>query len=590
MIKQIKLQNFKKFKHDTITLRPHDVSLIVGGNNSGKSTLIHSLAIWEFCKLLLKFEFGDNIFLERELTDRHGLGISAEEFLPIAIPTLNHLWTNLKVQLDNDQRYRGYTLRVSCIWDLDDAPDRELEFGLSLANERLFIRVTNSNLQENNRIPRTVYLPTFTGVVPKENRITSAERRALIGRGMAGSVLRNMVYDLYAKDANLIKEYKGAKKRLSKTDIQSLDENSPFRKLQSVLREVFSTELQVYPFNEEYQTMIRIDERKGKLNENGEFSIFPKTKYSPRDIMAQGSGFLQWLSIFSIILGQEVDLLLLDEPDAHLHAHLQRELFHRLQEFAVNNSTQVIMATHSVEMIKNADINTLYSIDKKKYLNEEISRVSLLSGIGSEYSPRFHFLQKYKRVLFVENESDYKILATIGEKIGIRMPTNIVVWATTDSHNHRVHLFNEIKKTVPELKGVSLRDRDLESVDIVDENLNYKGINNDNDSILLLQWRRKNIESYLLNPRAIACASRDVTTKDVVEYFSRNFALALDVDQLENLGGLLDCDGKKFFTMDDIGIEKKYACNKYDVVQELHENEICEDFRIFLTRTQEQLL
>ena len=28
-----------------------------------------------------------------------GFGMSAEEFLPIAVPSLNHLWTNLKTQL-----------------------------------------------------------------------------------------------------------------------------------------------------------------------------------------------------------------------------------------------------------------------------------------------------------------------------------------------------------------------------------------------------------------------------------------------------------------------------------------------------------
>lgn len=36
--------------------------------------------------------------------------------------------------------------------------------------------------------------------------------------------------------------------------------------------------------------------------------------------------FLQWLSLYALLVNPELDVVLLDEPDAHLHATLQRYL------------------------------------------------------------------------------------------------------------------------------------------------------------------------------------------------------------------------------------------------------------------------
>ena len=71
--------------------------------------------------------------------------------------------------------------------------------------------------------------------------------------------------------------------------------------------------------------------RKGKI-ENSRFVPFPT--YTLRDIMAEGSGFLQWLSVYTFALSPNIDVLLLDEPDAHLHCSLQNELLDQLREIA----------------------------------------------------------------------------------------------------------------------------------------------------------------------------------------------------------------------------------------------------------------
>ena len=128
--------------------------------------------------MILIHEKGRKILNKSEILGAEGLGMSAEDFLPLAVPSLNHLWTNLKTQLSPSEKqqwkdqFPGYILRIDCIWDYKEQVNKQLEIGLSLVNDRLFIRVTFSNIQDGDYIPTVVYLPTFAGVLPKENKAT----------------------------------------------------------------------------------------------------------------------------------------------------------------------------------------------------------------------------------------------------------------------------------------------------------------------------------------------------------------------------------------------------------------------------------
>jgi AAA15 family ATPase/GTPase len=47
MIQKVRLKNFKRIEDETFNLT--DFDLLVGANNSGKSTLLQALAIWQYC-------------------------------------------------------------------------------------------------------------------------------------------------------------------------------------------------------------------------------------------------------------------------------------------------------------------------------------------------------------------------------------------------------------------------------------------------------------------------------------------------------------------------------------------------------------
>jgi AAA15 family ATPase/GTPase len=59
MISKVTIQNFKRFKEPAeFVLKPEGVTFLAGGNNSGKSTLLQALAVWEFARSVVEVNKG----------------------------------------------------------------------------------------------------------------------------------------------------------------------------------------------------------------------------------------------------------------------------------------------------------------------------------------------------------------------------------------------------------------------------------------------------------------------------------------------------------------------------------------------------
>ena len=573
MIKKIELIKFKKYKKQTILLKPKGITILAGGNNSGKSTLLHAIAIWEFCKLIIELEKGKKALLQDN--KEQGLGVSADEFLPIAIPTLKHLWTNLKTQKEGDD-IDGYNLKINCFWNNNEI-EKFLEISLSLANDRLFIKVTKSNLSEEDYIPTAAYLPTFAGILEKENKVSLAERRKFIGKGLAGSVLRNLLLELNEKSKKKRIELKAGRTKIPTKQLRKFKETDPYELLIQNIGTLFKTGIRIKDFNDLYHTAIRIDSYKGVYTDRG---VFKKHhSYNYRDLMVEGSGFLQWLNVFTLSLNPEIDIVLLDEPDAHLHPSLQIDMINELKKLGKNK--QILIATHSSEIIKYVEPETILNISNSpKYLREEKQKVGLLAGIGSEYSPLLDKLKKTKKVLFIEGEIDIEFLKIVGELINQKISDDIVFWITPTGHKERKYLFNELKKEIPGLKGFSIRDRDDEPINTVDVNLNDKTHSNQDADLKLMKWKRRNIESYLIIPSIISNISGNELDA-VNEHLANIFAIAIpdNYTASEVPDVLLQLDGKDILKENENSIEKAYNVSRRDIIKKLTMEHLCDDLK-----------
>src|SRR5690606_20852231 len=154
-----------------------------------------------------------------------------------------------------------------------------------------------------------------------------------------------------------------------------------------------------------------------------------------------------------------------------LHPSLQRELLQHLDRLAVKSGKQVLLATHSSEILRAAepdDILQVRSGGRAKYLTTQDQQVALLEGLGSDFSPRIEAARRTRRIFFFEGPSDIAILKTLSETLGEPWPKEWVEWSTSVSHKDRRRLWRALEEDLGALTAYSLRDRDDQALRSVD--------------------------------------------------------------------------------------------------------------------------
>lgn len=578
MIRCVSLSNFKRFSATKFDLHSSGLSFLAGGNNSGKSTLLQALAIWEFCKTVLEMERGPESL--RIGYNRQGLGISDDEFSPVAVASLKHLWTNLTTQVPGTKD--GYSLSVRCEWKVGGV-DKHLQISLALANDRLFIKAGSSDLGPDDVIPHVTYLPPFAGMVARETQMSVAQRRALIGRGLAGGVIRNFLYDMYRRNEQKREQLKGIRTKIKNSDLAKLRAEDAWERLQLYLGENFNTQLVVYPFNDLYHNYIRIETVKGTYSSPA-FKRYPNFK--PRDLMSEGSGFLQMLSVFALALSPDTETLLLDEPDAHMHSSLQSQLTKQLEEVSDLPGKQILLATHSTEILRYAEHDRILRFKGAgaKYLEKSEQKMDLFLNLGSDYSPKIDPLRKHKRMLIVENRSDERLLKAWAKVLGNEWPENIICWPWAVGNKERKHLFLQLRTEIPELEALSLVDRDELDIEQVDKNsLKDKSLGAP-AGMHLRVWRRRHIENYLMCPPAIARVSG--WPLDAIESLMAEHAIVVPADFVSKdvASGMLEARGKEIIQEHSASVKAATGVTPLQIAEAMLPEEVPEDVSVIINQ------
>lgn len=139
----------------------------------------------------------------------------------------------------------------------------------------------------------------------------------------------------------------------------------------------------------------------------------------PREIVWAGFGFQVWCQMLThIIQSNESSLFLIDEPDIYLHSDLQRQLLGILR----NMGPDILIATHSTEIITEAETDDIVLINKQRKKAQRIRDPSQLGqvfrSLGSNLNPILTQLAKTQRAVFVEGK-DFQILAKFARKMDI---------------------------------------------------------------------------------------------------------------------------------------------------------------------------
>ena len=234
----------------------------------------------------------------------------------------------------------------------------------------------------------------------------------------------------------------------------------------------------------------------------------PEERY-PREIYWAGFGFQVWCQMLThIVRAHDDSLLIIDEPDIYLHSDLQRQLVEILRQAPPD----ILIATHSTEIISEADPGDLLVINKKSQSAKRIKNPGQLQNIfsvlGSNLNPTLTQLAKSRRVVFVEGK-DFQLLSAFSRKLGYQSLANRTDFAVipVDGFNpERVKNFvggMELTLGTTLLKAV-IFDRDYRPREEVSEL--YAQLQTFTDIAHIHE--RKEIENYLLVPSAIDRAIR----------------------------------------------------------------------------------
>src|SRR5206468_6128951 len=101
------------------------------------------------------------------------------------------------------------------------------------------------------------------------------------------------------------------------------------------------------------------------------------------DIASAGSGFQQVLMLLTFLHTRPGAVLLLDEPDAHLHMILQDAIYGELRAVAARQKSQLIIATHSEVIINAVEPRELcVMLDRPRLLADTDERALLIRSLG----------------------------------------------------------------------------------------------------------------------------------------------------------------------------------------------------------------
>lgn len=260
--------------------------------------------------------------------------------------------------------------------------------------------------------------------------------------------------------------------------------------------------------------------------------IFCPEERIPREIFWAGYGFQVWCQMLTFIVkNRNSNIFIIDEPDIYLHSDLQRQLLGVLKELGPD----IIIATHSTEMINEAEINEIVLINKKQRQSKRITNPNqiqkVFNVIGSNLNPVLTQIAKTKKIIFVEGK-DFQVFAKFARKLGYNQVANRANFAVVPVEGfnpQKLRAFKEgIEKTIGEsIESGVIFDRDYRS----DKEVEYEESDLSKGSNFTIIHSCKEMENFLIVAPAIHRAI-NIRIKDIIKRANKEIIFEEDVTKL----------------------------------------------------------
>lgn len=467
MITRLTLRNFKSVGEQIYDFTQFD--LLVGRNNSGKSTVLQALAIWQFCV---------DEFHRSKRSGSKGIQVVLPNFTALPVPEFILLWKDKTERRYPNKKLEYVLIGIRVEWQR--ATGETDSFGVELryhSPQSIYAIPEDGwakfrDCEQQADLPVIAYVPPFSGLEPMEKWLDIAPIRQQVGKGQPGSVLRNLLLKVCPPLA------RGEDRRIAKGYTPPAD----WHELAGIIERWFSVKISEPKYESDKDVYITVEYR-----QNGK----------DYDIIAGGSGFHQTLTLLAFLYGYRPTTILLDEPDAHLHVNLQSEILDYFKRKSMERHTQFLIATHAEEFARGVDVSQIISL-----LNHEPKRVpstsAVLRAMAVVSNEEITRLMASPYILYVEGESDERILRAWAEQCGALAAIDRVCFKSMDGggkvnmKNRADEHFAALQQIIPHVSRLMLFDYDDQ------DNAFHPSM----DNPALAEWKRKNIENYLLVPDA----------------------------------------------------------------------------------------
>lgn len=471
MITKITTKYFKRFEFQEFPFEP--LTLLAGPNNSGKTTLLQAAMVWNLA--MQKWWERKGPASGSKAKDRPGAPITRQEFTALPLPSMDQLWTDTHTSLRKDEGKQGSPrpLVIAMHGQSADGTNWQLGFEFRYSGpEQIHVKPVAADLLHLDRARNevsVVYVPPFSGIGVNETRLDRPYQDMLIGQGKAGDILRNLLLE--------VAEKKGG---------------DDWRRLERIVADIFGYRL----LKPQYAgaPFITCQYLKGLPEGNGLGGL------PPLDVSTTGSGFHQVLLILAFMFARPSSLILLDEPDAHLHVLLQKQLYDILRSLCHERKGQLVIATHSEVLIDSTSPSQIVSFYREPHpLASEADRDQVREALKRVTSLELLLAENSDGVLYLEGTTDFDLLKAWAGVLKHPLQawfSGLPFWHNNQGRSPkeaRAHFF-ALKAIRPQLRAALLLDGD-------NRNLPDREITA--DGLAILRWERYEAESYLLHPASL---------------------------------------------------------------------------------------
>lgn len=451
MIRKLIVRRFKRFAEQEFNLDGHVV--LAGPNNMGKTTVLQALAAWNLA--LTRWKQLNNF--QRRGGSYEFAPIARQAFLPVPLRNFDWLW--------NQRSYHG---SIEIEVQSNDGWSVTMEFRPN-STEQIYVHPkadAEPDIVRRAEI-RATYVPPMTGLSIDEPVYTRAKQDQLLGQGRPGEIIRNLLIEA--------------------------SQSAAWEPLTEAVRRLFRCNL-LAPDGAGADIICEFQPLGG----------------GPRlDISSAGSGMQQVLMLLAFLHMRPASLLLLDEPDAHLHVFLQDSIYDELRSVAARRNSQLIIATHSEVIINSVapeELCLVYNTPRR--LADVTERSRLVESLRVLTQADVMLALNSKGVLYLEGHTD---LANLRE------------WARILNHPMHAWLSSEpfwkpsVWEPRPGATGIKAKEHfdalklvnnNVTGVLLIDADGKQRGITpsatTQAGALNRMTWARYETESYLVHPNALA--------------------------------------------------------------------------------------